>query len=258
MTLRYVYGIVPARGAAALETADVIGLEGQRVRALVEGPLVAAESDVAPSEYGEDALNDRIRDLDWLTPRAARHQAVNERLLELADSVIPLSFGTLYRDDQRVREMLREDAAARAARLADLVGKAEWVVTVVRGAERPSGADAELRELDQQIASSAPGRAFLLEKRRATVAVAAMRRADAEVARRAVAALEPVSERTYRETVAQGGPDVVVFRASLLAPRDGARAVESAIVALQDTIAPEGYRVRATGPWPAYRFGSLP
>jgi gas vesicle protein GvpL/GvpF len=61
-----------------------------------------------------------------------------------------------------------------------------------------------------------------------------------------------------REPVAQGGPDIVVFRTSLLAPRDGERAVESAIVALQDAISAEGYRVRATGPWPAYRFGSLP
>ena len=52
----------------------------------------------------------------WLGPRAVAHQDVNDRLHEAAEAMIPLAFGTVFRDDERVRHMLREQApAARAS-----------------------------------------------------------------------------------------------------------------------------------------------
>lgn len=256
-TLRYVYGIVPATAAAAVEPAEIAGIDGVHVRAIVDGALAAAYSEVDDAEYGEAALNERVRDLDWLAPRAAAHQSVNARLLELAGVVLPLSFGALYRDDAGVKDMLREDAPARRARLDALAGRAEWVVTVLREAASAPGAADELRALDDEIASSAPGKGYLLEKRRTTVANEAAVRADADAAERALGALIRVAERSYREPVAKGGGDVVVLRVSLLAPRAKAGVLDGAIAAVTRDLDPLGYRVRATGPWPAYRFGTL-
>lgn len=255
--LRYVYGILPATAAAAVEPAEIAGIDGARVRALVDGPFAAACSQVDETEYGESSLNERVRDLDWLAPRAASHQSVNSRLLEIAGVVLPLSFGALYRDDERVKEMLREDAAARRARLDALAGRAEWVVTVLRDAGSDAGAADELRALDDEIASSAPGKGYLLEKRRTNVASEAASRADADAAERALGALIRVAERSYREPVAKGGGDIVVLRVSLLAPRAKAGVLDGAIAAVTRDLDPRGYRVRSTGPWPAYRFGSL-
>ena len=255
--LRYVYGIVPATAAPAIGPAEVTGIDGGRVRGLTDGPFAAAFSEVDEAEYGESSLNERVRDLDWLAPRAAAHQSVNARLLELAGVVLPLSFGALYHDDQRVKEMLREDVPARRARLDALAGRAEWVVTVLRDAGTLAGAAPELRALDDEIASSAPGKGYLLEKRRTTVASEAAGRADADAAERALGALIRVAERSYREPVAKGGGDVVVLRVSLLAPRAKTGVLDGAIAAVTRDLDPLGYRVRSTGPWPAYRFGSL-
>jgi hypothetical protein len=155
--LRYVYGIARASDAARAASAGLTGIDGGRVGCVVEGVLVAAASDVDETSYGETSLNEHVRDLDWLAARAAQHQAVNGRLLELLGTVLPLSFGAIYRDDERVRLMLREDAAERAAQLASLAGRAEWVVTVTRDADT-SFDDAEVRALDAQIAASPPGR----------------------------------------------------------------------------------------------------
>jgi hypothetical protein len=255
--LRYVYGIVPATAAPAVDPAEIAGLDGARVRTLVDGPFAAALSEVDEVEYGESSLNEHVRDLDWLAPRAAAHQSVNARLLEITGVVLPLSFGALYRGDARVKEMLREDAAARRARLDALAGRAEWVVTVLRDADSAVGAADELRALDDEIASSAPGKGYLLEKRRTTVASEAAGRADADAAERALGALIRVAERSYREPVAKGGGDVVVLRVSLLAPRAKAGVLDGAIAGVTRDLDPLGYRVRSTGPWPAYRFGSL-
>src|ERR671937_579315 len=182
MTLRYVYGIAPAAAAPAIERAGLAGIDASRVRAIAERELAAVASDLPEEEWRDDVLNERIRDLDWLTPRAASHHDVNARALEIAGALIPLSFGTLYRGDDRVH-----DAAARQA----------------------------------------------------------------------FEALAAVSERTYREPVARGGPDVVALRLSLLAPKAD-RAVPQAIARISSDLGRDGYRVHATGPWPPYRFGSLP
>jgi hypothetical protein len=182
---------------------------------------------------------------------------VNARLLEIAGVVLPLSFGALYRDDDRVKAMLREDVPDRRARLEALAGRAEWVVTILRDAETLPSAHQELRELDDAIAASTPGKGYLLEKRRTSVANDAAARADADAAQRAVRLLERAAERSYREPVAKGGGDVVVLRVSLLAPRTRTGTVDGAIAAVTQELDPLGYRVRATGPWPAYRFGSL-
>src|SRR6266516_7338792 len=128
-SLRYVYGIARASEAARVAAAGLTGID--------EGALLAAASDVAETDYGEVPLNEHVRDLDWLAARAAQHQVVNGRLLELLGTVLPLSFGAIYRDDDGVRAMLREDTADRGALLASLAGRAEWVVTVSRDRDAP-------------------------------------------------------------------------------------------------------------------------
>jgi len=257
VSLRYVYGIAPAPAAPEVERAAIVGIDGSDVRAITERDLAAVTSDLAESEWGDAILNEHVRDLDWLTPRAAAHQEVNARALEIAGALIPLSFGVLYRDDERVRAMLGEGHDAHARKLADLRGKGEWVVTVTRDGAAVPGMTGDLAALDREIASSEPGRAYLLEKRRTSVAEAAAERADEDAARQAFDALAAVSERLYREPVARGGPDVVALRLSLLAPRNTAT-VERAIAGVTEDLGRSGYRVRASGPWPAYRFGSLP
>ncbi len=257
MSLRYVYGIVPAASAEPLESAALHGIEGGAVRAIAAGPFAAAYSEVDDDAYGEDGLNDRVRDIDWLTPRAAAHQAVNARLLDIAGVVLPLSFGALYRDDERVREMLREDVPARTERLRQLAGRGEWVVTVLRDAADERDSDGALEVLDREIASSAPGKGYLLTKRRSAVAKEATAKADADAADIAMRHLARAGESTYREPVVHGGGDVVVLRVSLLAPKATTGTVDGAVAAMTAELEPRGYRVRVTGPWPAYRFGSL-
>jgi hypothetical protein len=255
--LRYVYGIARANDAARVAAAGLTGIDERPVGCVVEGALLAAASDVDEAEYGETALNEHVRDLDWLAARAAQHQAVNGRLLELLGTVLPLSFGAIYRDDDRVRQMLSEDAVDRSVQLASLAGHAEWVVTVSRDTDAPAD-DAEIRALDAQIAASPPGRAFLLDKQRGTTLSRSVERRDSDAANAALAALEEVAVRTYQESVVAGGSDAVALRASILVEREREPALAKAISELESQLGERGYHVRASGPWPAYRFGAMP
>jgi len=252
--LRYVYGIARAGDAARVASAGITGIDEGAVGCVIEGALLGAASDVDETDYGEAPLNEHVRDLDWLAARAAQHQAVNGRLLDLLGTVLPLSFGAIYRDDERVRQMLRENAADRVAQLASLAGRAEWVVTVSRDADTPVD-DADVRALDAKIAASPPGRAFLLDKQRGTTLARSTQQRDSDAAGAALAGLERVAERTYREPVGAVGTDTVALRASILVARDREAALVKAIGELESRLGERGYRVRASGPWPAYRFG---
>jgi hypothetical protein len=82
-------------------------------------------------------------------------------------------------------------------------------------------------------------------------------RRDNEAAAAALAELEGIAERTYREPVAAGGTDTVALRASVLVAREREAALVTAIGELESRLGQSGYRVRASGPWPAYRFGGM-
>src|SRR5688500_16921230 len=255
-TLRYVYGIARATDAARVATAGLSGIDERSVGCVVEGKLLAAASDVDEADWNEAALNEHLRDLDWLAARAAQHQAVNGRLLELLGTVLPLSFGTSYRDDARVRQMLSDDAAGGPVQLESLRGHAEWVVTVSRDANAPAD-DEEVRALDEKIAASPPGRAFLLDKQRGTTLSRSVERRDSDAASTVLAALDKVAVRTYQEAVVSGGTETVALRASVLVARARQPAPAKAVAELETRLGERGYRVRASGPWPAYRFGRM-
>jgi len=94
---------------------------------------------------------------------------VNYRLHAAGPASVPLTFGTVFRDDDRVRELLREERPVLAERLGAVRGCAEWVVALhlVRApdGEYLTQASAAVQALRGEIGSASPGRAHLLRRR---------------------------------------------------------------------------------------------
>ena len=255
--LRYLYAVASTNAKVAIGAANLRGIDGGRVEAIVEGQLLGVTSAVPASDYEEEPLNERLQDLEWLAPRAASHQEVNGKLLDLADAVIPLAFGAIYRDAEGVRELLRTRADDFADRLHAVEGRAEWIVSIERdGSGAPTGG--AVRALDAEIAAAAPGRAFLLGKRRDEVIREERRTRDAAVAEETWATIEAIAERVYREPLIDDPTAAAIARFSVLAHRDREVQLGDVVRRLGASGACEGYRVRLSGPWPAYRFGGLP
>jgi len=255
--LRYLYAVARANAADAVSRAHLRGIEGGPVEAIVEGGLLGVTNVVPASEYEEQPLNERLQDLDWLAPRAAAHQEVNAKLLDLAGAVIPLAFGAIYRGTDGVRDLLRVRAEDFADRLRAVDGRAEWIVSIEREPSTAVAGDI-VRGLDADIAAAPPGRAFLLGKRREEALRDERRIRDAAVAEEARATIEAIAERVYREPLIDDPTAVAVARFSALAKRDREIELGDVVQRLGASGATAGYRVRLSGPWPAYRFGGLP
>ncbi len=256
-SLVYVYAVLEQ----PLE-AEINGIDLQPVRWIVQADLAAAVSDVPAEDFDEEPLNANVSDMAWLGPRAIAHQDVNQRLFELAGTTLPLSFGTVFRDDQRVRQMLREDSAALSAQLRRVHGCGEWVLSLHLLRE-PSADDiaAEspaIQAMRSQIAASAPGRAHLLSRQLATLERDEARRLQNQAADVVLNELNQIARDVYREPLPSETVERPLLRASLLVARQQETEFIEAVERLRQRWPEPTYRLLLTGPWPTYRFGGLP
>lgn len=256
MSLVYVYAI----GRSRTVPAGLRGMDGGAVRAEAEGELVAYASDVPENEFGEVPLNKNLSDMQWLTPRAVRHQEVNAALASAIDPLAPLSFGTVFRDRAGVQRMLRERAAEVEPRLQALRGKAEWIAAVRRDKARALGSleseSSALRALRDEAAAAPAGRAYLMTRRLDETKRQELRAADARAVEAVVAALEGTGAALFREALVEDAGGLIA-RYSVLLGRDDGGKLERAKSELARVWAARGYSIDLTGPWPAYRFANV-
>lgn len=254
--LIYVYAVLPEPVAG-----DLSGIDARPVRWIAEGGLAAAVSEVPSEEFDEQPLNEHVRDMGWLGPRAVAHQEVNYRLHADGLASVPLAFGTVFRDDERVRQLLRDEAPVLAERLGAVRGCAEWVVALhlmqVPGAEFLSEASAAIQALRGEIDSSSPGRAHLLRRRLAELERDEARRLTGEAAEKVLSSLGQVSVAAYAEPLPTDTVERPLLRASLLVRREAEPRFLDVIESLRVQWPEPVYRLLLTGPWPPYRFGGL-
>lgn len=254
--LVYVYAILPR----ALEV-SIEGIDAAPVRWVQADGLSAAVSEVPQDEFDEEPLNEHVRDMAWLGPRAIAHQAVNARLFEEAEAIVPLAFGTVFRNEDRVREFLHAEVSGLQERLEHVRGCAEWVVALhllrQPKAEDIVAASPKLRALREQIAASSPGRAHLLQRRLATLQRDEERRLQADAASQLLGRLRAVAVNVFQEALPADAVERPLLRASVLVRRQAEAELLDAVDRLRRTWPEPTYRLLLTGPWPPYRFAGL-
>ena len=258
MSLVYVYAIARA-GSTAPQA--LRGLDDAAVRAVADGGLAAFVSDVAERDYAEEPLNAHIADMEWLTPRAVRHQEVNAALAAVCDPLVPLSFGTVFRDDARVTRMLNERAAELGPRFEALRGRSEWIAVVRRDRVRALAAvesESELlRALRSEIEAAPPGRAYLLTRQLDETKRTELRASDAAAIVDATEAFERAQMRLFCEPLVEDAGGGMLARFSVLARRDAGGSLDGIGDAYAKRWAARGYTLELSGPWPAYRFSTV-
>src|SRR5712691_1634536 len=246
------YAVLPRAVADGL-----VGISGQPVRWVSLDNLAAAVSDVPADEFDEDPLNERIGDMSWLGPRAVAHQEVNSELHERAEAIVPLAFGTVFRDDDRVRQLLRDQVRALSTRLEAVRGCAEWVVALHLLKSPEVDNEPSVVAARSEIESTTPGRAHLLRQRMAALERDAARRLQADASEAVLASLRQSAVDVFVEPLPTDSVERPLLRASLLVRREAESRFLDDIDQLRTRWAEPIYRLLLTGPWPPYRFGGL-
>ena len=254
--LLYLYGFVPSD--APTPPPELGGMDGATVRLLDAGGFALASSEVDPGVYSAGALEERLGDLGWVGARGVEHERVVTWFADHA-TVVPVRLFTLFSS----REILLEEARRRAddvsASLQRFRDVREWDLKVSYELATLSAHLGELSEgaaeMDAEIEAAAPGRRYLLERKREELT---RREAPAAARRRARALLDelrPLAEGVNELEIPphrEGLP--VVLDAALLVHARRVDELRAKVSARTQELGAIGIRAQLTGPWAPYRF----
>jgi hypothetical protein len=249
----YVYGVVPSAEVPAGAFAGTQGVHSTGSVVLVtDGELAAVVSNVPLEQFGQGAIEENLHDEAWLEEKVRAHEEVLEAAL-LQAPLVPFRFGTIYRSEEQIRTMLRENAYL-AATLERLRGTVELGVKAFLDIEeferrRAGGAENE---------PSQSGRAYLLRKqlgRQLAEARASFAAACAQESHdRLSAAAEEGRANPLQRPEVSGRAGEMVLNGAYLVRTEREEAFRSALASLKSSYEAEGVRYELTGPWPPYNF----
>jgi len=211
---------------------------------------------VGDEQFSQETIDRRAADLEWLGAIGYRHQAVVQDVMKKT-AVVPLRAFTLFSSEDALRRYLHENAEMLRAALDRLDGKQEWTLRVELEPQKWNDAlvsrVASLRDLQQQIDSATPGKAFLLRRKLDDE----KKRASHEAENAVVTEIErAVLDRLRCETVAEsrerrdgGFPQI-----NVLINRDEEATLQELHGRLNERYIEEGVVLALSGPWPPYTF----
>ena len=254
--LVYLYGFVPA--LVRTPTEPVTGMGGRPVEVLELNELSAVISKVPVAEFSRDRVELGLQDLAWVAEQGIAHERVVAFFVDQAQ-ILPASLFTLYSTEHALRSAVAAQHEALVAELHRLTGVREWNLKVsydagVLSRELGRFSDA-VQTLDGEIQQAAPGRRFLLEKKRAELAKSEVLRAAREEAERIVERIKPLCVETRALPLPQSKEALpVVLHAALLVEREREESVVAELEGESAALGASGVALSFSGPWAPYRF----
>ena len=253
----YLYGIT-RRGVAAWVLAPGRD-EGEPVQALDCGALAAIVRRVPLAQFSEDALRARHDDTAWFAEMAHRHNQVIAAIHQ-QQTILPAKFGSVYARAEDVQTAVAEAQEALLAQLERVEGCDEWAVHIYAArqaiAQRVSAEHPIIQQLQHDLATASPGRAYFLQcevdEERAAVTDQALRALAQDgydrLARWAVASqVTPPARPTSEDH-----DGIEVLRAAFLVQRTSA---DSFLAEVRSCVeGRDGVRCEYSGPWAPYSF----
>jgi hypothetical protein len=252
----YVYGFVPA-GTRAPERLD--GLDDAAVALVAVAPdIAAAVSRVSADRWAPERIEARLEDLRWVADQGVAHERVVAWFVDHGD-IVPVPLFTFYSGSQALADDVAQRAGEIHYRLERFRGRREWDLKVAYRAERALAHAAELSEavraLDAELAEAAPGRRYLLERKRAELARAEIAGAARRRAATVLDELRPLADEVVQLPLPTNDPALpVVLNAALLVPKANEPALIAAAESGRTALDALGLELVFSGPWAPYRF----
>jgi len=256
----YLYCLARPECVAAVQRLPERDLHGVDERfpvmARAEAGVAAVIGDVAIGEFSDQNL----QTLSWVAPRAGRHEAVVERIMDVSP-VLPARFGTIFRSQASLTEFLDRHSADIVRGLEDLQSKSEWSVKgylVEEEARRVvAAADSEIQTRLAALSPS-PGARYLQQKQLQAMMAVALETAVARVSQdlhQTLASHAAASTALRCHTsVVTGRQERMVFNSSFLLTADRLPDFRATLSRQQDCCQGIGLSLELRGPWPPYHL----
>jgi hypothetical protein len=268
----YLYGITrrgalattqPERSNGARGTA-VLALnlgrdDGEPVQVLDCGALAAIVRRVPLAQFSAEALRTRHDDTAWFADMAHRHNQVIAALHQ-QQAILPAKFGSIYARAEDVQTAVAEAQEALLAQLERVEGCDEWAVHVYANhpaiAQRVAAEHQRLHQLQHELATASPGRAYFLQRELDEERAAATEQALRELGQAAYDRLARWAVAGRVTPPARSTPDahgeIEILRAAFLVRRANADTFLAEVRSCVE--GHDGVHCEYSGPWAPYSF----
>jgi hypothetical protein len=256
-TVYYVYGFTQAEAAPGAGFGA--GVDERSAPFLWRrGEIAVLLSLVAPGDFCGPEGEANLQNLEWLGPRACRHQAAIDQVMQTAP-VLPARFGSLFSSLEHLEVFLSANAPGIRRFLEHTAGRDEWAVKGYVGRTRAEARMlARLQSAEGEPGGSSPGAAYLREQRLQIKAKRALvgwieEASDGLMKKLDVLAVESCQRRLLLQAEPESESEMVLNWAFLV-PRPALGDFRAMVAQADGQCRPDGLRFELSGPWPPYSF----
>ena len=252
----YTYAVTRAREPSGSWALPVAGIANAPVYGVSYRDVAAITSPVP------EALMVSLQEEAWFGINVLAHHQVLVALLDRY-TLVPFKFGTVYRGEARVQEMLARHYQDLVETLVRLDGATEWGVKLYCDRnvlmQWIRKRNEQVRQMDEEASRRPEGAAYFLRKKLEQLAWReAVMVVDARIQEShqqlAGLAREAVTNPVQPAGV-NGRRGEMLLNGAYLVDDDRSReAFRAAVTALEEVSAPQGFGYEQTGPWPPYNF----
>ena len=257
----YVYGIIGvSEGGKEPVAPPLKGLADNPIRAVV-GDGVAALVSMLVMPADGTPFEEQLKDPEQTKNLILDHHRVLQCLLD-DRTVLPMRFGALFTDDEKVSDALHEHRQGFLEALERVEGAREWGVKIFCDCpvlRRHLGEKSSAMLAAQgELAGATQGRAFFLQRRVARLGDEEVERAIAQDLKESRLRLCEIARADasmkFQPAAVHGRADDMVWNGAYLVAKPDEERFFDLIEELQQVLGPRGFHYETSGPWPPFSF----
>ncbi|EAR13310.1 hypothetical protein PI23P_02412 [Polaribacter irgensii 23-P] len=219
---------------------------------------------VSPDEFSEENLNKNFNNLPWIERHARNHIRIIGEIMK-SSIVIPFKFGTVFNSEESLGNFIQKYTSSLNENLKNIKGKEEWSVkiycnyTVLN--EEIMELSEDVRNLEQEISKSKPGKSFLLKRKKVELIekeVAKVVQLSGQICYEEVKRFSELTQvNSLLSAEHSDRKDSMILNISCFVNQVSVTEFIDAIGELQKKYKKIGFDISTAGPWPPFSFTSI-
>ncbi|OIN96246.1 hypothetical protein AUJ66_06780 [Candidatus Desantisbacteria bacterium CG1_02_38_46] len=227
--------------------------------------LEAVISKVPLEEFDSEEIQIKAQnDMKWLREKAVIHEQVIEEAMRSEEEILPLipmKFGTIFKEEKGLRENIDEHYEQFRTILEKLQGKQEWNIKVYLTNKKKleeviKGTEA-IKEKEKEIASMPEGMAYFMEEELKELLGKEIDRELKKTSEVLFERFEKIAEEVVEGKIldqALTQREHMVLNTSYLVKKERIEDFKVEAVWVKQEIEAKGFTLEHSGPWPPYNF----
>ena len=231
--------------------------------------LEAVVSKVFLEEFTSEEIQKKAQeDMSWIKEKAIIHEKIIEEAMKVDDkvlSLIPMRFGIIFKDRERLEKTLNEDHQSIKGVLERIKDKQEWSVKVyLKDRKKIEQVIKEknevIKEKEKEMASLSEGMAFFMEEELKDIMSEEMDKELNNIAEDLFESLSKQAVASVKNKILDkeltGRREPMILNLACLIPGEKIENFKKEAESLNQEIQTKGLYLEYNGPWPVYNFTS--